>query len=438
MTVPAVHLAGTNGKGSVSALMESCFRAAGFRTARYNSPHLLEARDAVRIDGVPPSREQYSHALAQIERVSEERGLKATMFEIATAAFFFIANTAQPPVDVMIVECGMGGLRDATNVMPENIILASGLTSVGLDHTDRLGNTIEEIAREKASIVVPGAVLVTSPHLNPEALTSAHSVTDEKGAHLVQAQPTTVMAPSSAVSLAPFREPAPLQVRTPLAGTKAKYLDTHLTLGGSHQLDNLSLALTLLDVMRHDKRALSIQPKLAALTEAHLQAGIASARWEGRCSWLTFRDGDTTIPILADGAHNADSAATLQSYIDTVGLPSRPRTFILSLSANPAKTPESVLAPLLRPGDRVGLVDFTTPVEGMPWIRPADKASVRAAAEALVGGRGEVRDLPGAGPRAVAEALKWAVSDWKSHGPGLVVVCGSLYLVADAYRLITA
>lgn len=436
MTVPAVHLAGTNGKGSVSALMESCFRAAGFRTARYNSPHLLEARDAVRIDGMPPSREQYADALAQVERVSKERGLEATMFEFATAAFFLIANTVQPPVDVMIVECGMGGARDATNVMPDNIILASGLTSVGLDHTDRLGNTIGEITREKASIVVPGAVLVASPHLNPEALAAARQVTDERRAHLVQAAPSSVVAPSTAVSLVPFREPAPLQVRTPLAGTAAKHLDTHLTLGGPHQLDNLSLALTLLDVMRHDRRAAGIQPKLSTLTEAHLQSGVSNARWEGRCSWLQWRSPEGDIPILVDGAHNSDSAATLRRYIDTLGVPGA-RTFVISLSANPGKTPESVLGPLLRPGDRVALVDFTCPVEGMPWIRPADKGAVRAAAEPLVGD-GHVCDVPGAGPRAVGDALLWAASDWSARGPGLVVVCGSLYLVADAYRLIGA
>jgi folylpolyglutamate synthase len=429
-------LAGTNGKGSVSALLESCFRAAGFRTARYNSPHLLEARDAVRIDGLPPSREQYANALAQVERVSKERNLDATTFEIATAAFFYIASTAQPPVDVMIVECGMGGARDATNVMPDEIILASGLTSVGLDHTDRLGSTIGEIAREKASIVVSGAVLVTSPNLHPEATGVARAIANERHAHFIQAAPSAMLAPQGALSLVPFHEPAPAKIRTPLEGTVAKHLDTALGLGGAHQLDNLSLALTLLDVMRHDRRAASIQPKLAQLTEAHLAAGIANTRWEGRCSWLAWRDGNTTVPILADGAHNADSAATLRAYIDGLALPDRPRTFVLSLSANPGKTPHSVLAPLLRPGDRVALVDFTTPVEGMPWIRPANKADVRAAAEALQAS--EITDIPGAGPQAVANALRWAQSDWNARGPGLTVVCGSLYLVADAYRLIGA
>ncbi|TXT11970.1 uncharacterized protein COLE_02380 [Cutaneotrichosporon oleaginosum] len=436
MTTPAVHLAGTNGKGSVSVMMESCFRAAGFRTARYNSPHLLEARDAIRIDGMPPSREEYANALAHVERVAKDRNLDATMFEVATAAFFYMASTVQPPVDIMIVECGMGGARDATNVMPDEIILASGLTSVGLDHTDRLGTTIGEIAREKASIVVPGAVLVTSPNLHPEAAGVARAIADERRAHYILAAPSRMLAPQGGLSLVPFREPAPATVRTPLAGVTSRHLDTALALGGAHQLDNLSLALTLLDVMRHDTRALGIQPKLKQLTEAHLAAGIANARWEGRCSWLAWRNSDTPVPILADGAHNADSATTLRAYIDSLDLPHRPRTFIVSLSANPAKTPQSVLAPLLRPGDRVALVEFTTPVEGMPWIRPVEKAAMRAAAEALQAG--EIVDMPGAGPHALAGALRWAQSDWNARGPGLTIVCGSLYLVADAYRLLGA
>ncbi|BEI79585.1 hypothetical protein CcaverHIS002_0101140 [Cutaneotrichosporon cavernicola] len=396
----------------------------------------LEARDAVRINGLPPSREQYAEAQAQVERTAKERKLEPTTFEVATAAFFYLASTVQPPVDVMIVECGMGGARDATNVMPDQIILASGLTSVGLDHTDRLGNTIADIAREKASILVQGAVLVTSPNLHPEATSVAHAIAAERGAHFVQAAPSAMLAPQGALSLVPFREPAPSQIRTPLAGTAAKHLDTSLSLGGAHQLDNLSLALTLLDVMRHDRRAVSIQPRLSQITEAHMVAGVANTRWEGRCSWLAWRDGDVTVPILADGAHNADSAATLRAYIDGLNLPNRPRTFVLSLSANPGKTPQSVLAPLLRPGDRVALVDFTTPVDGMPWIRPADKSAVRAAAEALQAG--EIVDIPGAGPQAVANALRWAQGDWNARGPGLTVVCGSLYLVADVYRLIGA
>ncbi|TXT11054.1 hypothetical protein VHUM_01805 [Vanrija humicola] len=438
LTTPAIHLTGTNGKGSVSAILESCLRSAGLRTARYNSPHLLEPRDAVRINGAPPSAEEYTAAVAHVQKVSDSRGLQATMFEIGTAAAFLLANTAQPPVDVMIIECGMGGARDATNVMPPSITLASALSSVGLDHTAMLGNTIAAITREKSSIVVEGGALVVAPHLHPDALATAKQVCHERRAHLIESAPTTTVAPAGALALSPFKEPAAATVRTPLAGSPSKAIDTHLSLPGGHQLDNLSLALTILDVLRHNPRALAIQPKLSGLTDDRLRIGVQSTRWSGRCSWLKCVDpaSGQEIPVLVDGAHNGDSAATLRAYIDSLGLsPDRARTYVLSLSSSPGKTPESVLSPLLRPGDRVALVDFTTPVEGMPWVKPVERGEAHAAAAGLVGPTGAVHSIAGSGPAAVAEALRWSVSDWPEHGPGLTVVCGSLYLVADAYRL---
>jgi len=429
LTVPAFHLAGTNGKGSVSVILESCLNAAGMKTARYNSPHLLEPRDAVRINGQPVSAGEYASAIAHVQRVSDENRLDATTFEIGTAAAFLIANTCG--ADVMIIECGMGGLRDATNVIPPQLVLASGLTSVGLDHTDRLGDTIAKIAREKASICVRGGVIVTAPHLHPDALAAARAVASERVTALVESLPSQAapVAGGISMSLAPFRPPPPTAVATPLRGAQSGVLHTHLSLGGAHQLDNLSLALTMLDVVRNDQRANMIQPKLRQLTDAVLQSGVAAARWHGRCAWLQWNDNGQTIPFLVDGAHNADSAVTLRAYLDSLNVPGS-RTFVLSLSASPGKSPDGVLGPLLRDGDRVAITKFTTPVEGMPWIKCAEAEAIRAAAAPLVGA-GEIRDIPGAGPAAVADALRWANS---SHG--LTVVCGSLYLVAEAYRLV--
>ena len=163
LLVPAIHLAGTNGKGSVSALLESCFLSAGFRVARYNSPHLLEPRDALRIDGLPPTEGQWEEAVRIVKEIDKERKVGATVFEITTAAaYWLIYNTTtwcKAGVDVMIIECGMGGARDATNVIRADTVLASALTSVGLDHTAFLGETVEEITKEKASIAVQDAAL---------------------------------------------------------------------------------------------------------------------------------------------------------------------------------------------------------------------------------------------------------------------------------------
>lgn len=441
LRIPAIHLAGTNGKGSVSALLESVLRVAGLRTARYNSPHLIEARDAIRINGSPPSKDLYDAAVSDVQKTAKGKAIEVSPFELATATAYYIFATAQPPIDVMIIECGMGGVNDATNVIPPPYNLASALTSVGLDHTNFLGNTIAAITDQKARIAVPGGLLVVSPHLPKDALRTAQNVGRSVGAGVIESLDSTVLSQgASTFQLSPFSPPSPSHVRTRLPVIMGGRLvpgedciGTRLSLGGKHQLDNLSLALTILQVISKDKRALSIQPALARVSPSVMQRGVELAKWEGRCSWIEHKVEGRTIPLLVDGAHNADSAKTLRSYIDELGTGSAGKTlkkhYIISLSASPGKSPESVLKPLLRHGDKVTLMDFTTPVEGMPWVKPADKDGVKVAAEGLAGpGQVEVVQEKG------VEGLKLALSQVGEDE--LVVVCGSLYLVADVYRLV--
>jgi folylpolyglutamate synthase len=443
LRIPAIHLAGTNGKGSVSAMLESVLRIAGLRTARYNSPHLIEARDAIRLDGIPPSKEVYDAAKAHVRLVAKDQKVEVSPFEEATATAYYIFATARPAIDVMVIECGMGGVNDATNVIPPQYNLASALTSVGLDHTNFLGNTISAITDQKARITVPGGLLFTSPHLPAEALRVAHSIGHIQGAAVIESFESTVISQGSQTfQLSPFTPPAPSHIRTQLPVIMngrmvpgQDYIGTRLSLGGQHQLDNLALALTILHVISQDKRALSIQPALARVSPSIMQRGIEMTRWEGRCSWVKYQAESRPIPILVDGAHNADSAKTLRRYIDDLGKGTTSDTnkfkvhFIISLSASPGKSPRSVLEPLLRKGDKVTLLDFTTPVEGMPWVKPADKEEVKGAAEAYVS-KGQVEVLQDKGVEGLKIALGQVGQD------ELVVVCGSLYLVADVYRLV--
>lgn len=441
LQIPAIHLAGTNGKGSVSAILDSILTVAGLRTARYNSPHLIEARDAIRIAGVPPPRKVYDTAVATIRHIAAQRQIEVSPFELATAAAYYIFATAQPPIDVMIIECGMGGMNDATNVIPHAYNLASALTSVGLDHTTFLGDIIAAIADQKARITVPGGLLVTAPNLAPDALNVAHGIGYQLRAAVIEAGFTTVIKEDRRpFSLSPFVPPQPVHVRTRipviLDGRLVPgedYIATRLPLGGEHQRDNLSLAITIVHVLSHDKRALSIQPALAQVTPPIIQRGVESTRWEGRCSWLQYPipDTDRSVPLLVDGAHNADSAKTLRAYINDLGSGIKVH-FVISLSASPGKSPESVLRPLLAAGDRVTLVDFTTPVEGMPWVKPANKDEVRdvISHKHLISGEAESVEKAG------VEGLKQILGGVKEDE--LVVVCGSLYLVADVYRLVNS
>lgn len=437
MRIPAIHLAGTNGKGSVSALLESCLMNAGFRVMRYNSPFLVEPRDAVRINGELPSPAEYAAAVAEVERVRRERKVNALPFELTTAAAYLIASQAQPPIDIMVVECGMGGARDCTNVLPPDLTLASVLTTVGLDHTDRIGTTITEIAQEKTGIAVPGGLLILGPRIPHDAMVVAQRTAQQRGVALIQAKAGQLVTPATPVSLKPFRAPESAVVNVPLA---TKTFQARQSLPGAHQADNLALAVTILDVLRQDKRALRIVPRLAGLSDRQIYNGVAQTQWAGRCSWIEI-DVPTPprtlrIPVLADGAHNEDSSETLRNYIESLNLPPGPRTYLLSLSHNTTKTPPTVLAPLLREGDRVAIMDFTTPVAEMPWIEVSPREGVRNAVKDLVKG-GEVYEPPGTGPEAVMEALKWASRGW-AENPGLIVFAGSLYFVADLYRIVQA
>ncbi|KAK4689189.1 hypothetical protein P7C73_g911, partial [Tremellales sp. Uapishka_1] len=429
--IPYIHLSGTNGKGSISALLESCLRASGIRTGRYNSPHLIEARDAICINGSPPSEQDYRAALNHVENVARNHQLKPTIFEVSTAAAYVLMGQASPRVQVMIIECGMGGARDATNVLNPNFNLVSALTSVGLDHTAFLGDTVEAITREKASITVPGGVLVIAPQKYAQVVPVASQVVDSKSAKIVEARSSTeIRSPGKRqMSLSPFVNPAPTLVETPWPfgfshPSASRSIQTRLSLWGSHQIDNLSLALSILHVLRCDPRALSILPMSSRITDGTIQRGVEATRWRGRCSWIS--DGRRP-PLLVDGAHNKDSCETLRAYIDSLDIqppPSRPTVFIISLSASAGKSPLDVLTPLLRRGDSVIVTEFSTPVEGMPWVKPVPKAEVADAVVHLLGAGTEVM---------LAGEYKEALRMVEGMQVGLTVVCGSLYLVADAY-----
>ena len=366
LTTPAIHLAGTNGKGSVSAMLESALRAAGMRVGRYNSPHLLEPRDAVRINGEPISAVQYNEAIAKIKRIGG--GLELTSFETATAAALDLINGEK--VDVMIIECGMGGARDATNVLPPDYVIATGLTAVGLDHTAFLGNTIDEITSDKAQIAVKDGIMVVGVQPFRSAYDTAGLICHQRGAKLVYTLSSRTSKPASGVELEPFKAPTPPTIATQIQDLDGRFQDLpiKLPLPGAHQVDNLALVVTMLDAVRSDARALKIQSKLKSMTNRKIQEGIAKTRWEGRCSWLSHPHFG---PILLDGAHNADSATTLRKYIDSLELSTKasrvPITFVLGLSESKGKAPESVLAPLLHTGDGIAVVGFSD-VDGMPWV----------------------------------------------------------------------
>jgi dihydrofolate synthase / folylpolyglutamate synthase len=255
---PAVHVAGTNGKGSVCAMVEAIARAQGLKTGMYTSPHLCRFSERIRVAGNPiddgPLESFLSRALDSEPALS--------FFEAATLAAFLAFREAG--VDLAIIEVGLGGRLDATNVIPTP--RAAAITRIALDHTDRLGPTLVHIAREKAGIAKPGLDIALGP-MTPEVRAAIDEVARAEG------------ATTSAVEAFP----GPLRVG----------------LAGEHQRENARIAAAL-------------GVRIGAPAEA-IEAGIARAIWPGRL--------ERVGAVLLDAAHNADGAEALSRYVRTLGLP---------------------------------------------------------------------------------------------------------------------
>jgi dihydrofolate synthase/folylpolyglutamate synthase len=283
--LPVVHVAGTNGKGSVSAMVEAIARSHGMRTGLYTSPHLCRFAERIRLDGEPVSDDVLSALLGR----ALDDGPDLSFFETATLAAFLAFRDAR--VDVAVVEVGLGGRLDATNVIPTP--RAAAITRIALDHTDRLGTTLLEIAREKAGIAKPGLDLVLGP-MPPDVRQAIDEVAHAAGA-------TTTL----------LDESAPLPSRVGLAG--------------AHQRDNARLAAEL-------------GRRIGASARA-IEEGIAEVRWPGRLE----RIGN----VLLDAAHNPDGAEALAAHVRTLGIPPERAALVFGTLADKDWAPMlDTLAPL--------------------------------------------------------------------------------------------
>ncbi|KAH9949824.1 Mur ligase [Amylocystis lapponica] len=456
-TRPTCHIAGTNGKGSVSALLSSILSASTLSVGRFNSPHLLSVRDSIALNHRPVAPDVYAAARADVEHADRTHAVGASNFELLTCTALLIFERAS--VDVAVLEAGMGGRLDATNIIPDACVLASALTAVDLDHQAFLGNTIAAIAREKAAIARPRRPFVLGQQTHAEIEGVVRDVVQDAGGDVQLAPVVTMRAWDESVdgplsfSAESFAPPPPQPVDARLL-CFPEPIRALLPLYGEHQLANLGVALGVVSaLLTHPSSPSGLGLRLhERITPESVSRGIQSTTWPGRLSFHTLalpaspaRESPLhNIHVLADGAHNPASARTLSAYL--AALPRRPRTltFLLALSHSPPKTPLQTLAPLFAelPASAVGaaLLRFSPPAE-MPWVRAESHAELRGAVSALSPG---IAIWPEDGDSAEAEdapvqerlraALEWAVR--RGDGDGLVVVAGSLYLVADFYRFL--
>jgi dihydrofolate synthase/folylpolyglutamate synthase len=339
---PTLIVAGTNGKGSVTAFVSAALTAAGYRTGRYTSPHLVRLEERFAVDGTAADTATLADALGgvlaaeQACRADGRLTVPVTFFELTTAAAFEVFRRAA--VDVAVLEVGLGGRFDATNVATP---IAGAITTIDFDHMAHLGNTIAAIAFEKAGILKPGMAVVVGER-KPEATAVIAQVAMERGAELIDAHS------GAHVEVSIREERTRVSVVTP----SRAYGEIPLALGGRHQAENALVAVRLLEAL--EARGWTIGREAIA-------RGLAETAWPGRLQTLALRGGKR---LLVDAAHNPAGAVALAAYV-AEAWPGRPPLVFGAMRDKDTAPMLAALAPV------VGRIIFTAP--DMPRaLRPAE------------------------------------------------------------------
>ncbi len=384
-----LHITGTNGKGSVSALSASALMAAGYRTGLYTSPHLVSFTERMTVNGEEISREKVAALADRLKQLLDAHApdMKPTFFEFTTAMAFDYFR--EKNTEAVALEVGMGGRLDSTNVItPE----CSVITNVELEHREYLGDTIEAIAREKAGIIKPGVPLVTSEG-KPEVLDYIGGACREKEA------PLYVFNKDYGYSVSGYRwEGGKIIQKFDYQGPVGDINEVEVPLAGEHQLRNAATAIC----------ALSVMPGITVPEDA-IRKGFASVNWEGRLETVSQKP-----LVVLDGAHNTDSARVLSAAIRKY-YTGHYKRLLLVLGVLADKDFRDMSAYLLPLADSVIFTqaDYGRAVPAEELSRKLDIGAMEATVCA---------DVPG----ALEKALSKAGSD------DMVLVTGSLYVVGEA------
>jgi dihydrofolate synthase/folylpolyglutamate synthase len=374
---PVLHVAGTNGKGSTCAFARAIAEAAGLRTHVYTSPHLVSFHERIRLAGSLVSDEALTEALEAAERANGDAPI--TVFEITTAAALLLFSSV--PADFLVLEVGLGGRLDATNVVARPA--ATAITSIAMDHMDFLGDTLAAIAAEKAGIMKSGVVCATGRQA-PEVAAVFASISHKVGAPMLARGEAWRIEADGA--------------RLRFEDSRGTILLPRPSLPGAHQLDNAGIAIAALRGSGD-----------ARFTEAAIAAGLASATWPARLQRLARGPLVSLLPagweLWLDGGHNADAGRALGEHLATDM--SRPWHVIVGMKSG--KGTEGFLAPII-------------PHAASLWAVAEPDQHLAQAPEAIVAASGGAARI---GPR-VADAVAAIIAE--GAPPGRILICGSLYL----------
>jgi dihydrofolate synthase/folylpolyglutamate synthase len=403
---PSVLIAGTNGKGSTAATLASILRASGLKTGLYTSPHLVRINERIRVNAEEISDDDFAALQGDVDRVAErlvERGelpWHPSFFEMMTAIAF--EHFAREKVELAVLEVGMGGRLDATNVVDPRV---SVITDISLDHQKFLGDTVGEIAREKVGIIRPGGAVVTLPQ-QPEANDVIGNTILDLGARAVNAVPyVPPVSPGSTQYIVPSSVQGGFTYRYPLAVLGEEIL-VETPLVGRHQLRNVALAVAAAVELN--------QQGIDGITAKSIERGIRETRWPGRFQVIGARAG--WPEMVLDVAHNPAGAWALRSALSE-RYEDRPLIFVFGAMRDKAISEMTeILFPL---AERVIATRPENPRAASP--EEIRQAAARTGAEVVT-----VEDVKLALERARVLAGAKAV----------VVITGSIYLVGEAMQSI--
>lgn len=389
--LPAILVAGTNGKGSVSSLLASIAQVAGYRVGLYTSPHLESPTERIRLDGHDIADGELAHWLELLlERCAAASLEPPTYFEALTLAALLHFDRYR--VDLAVLEVGLGGRLDATNVTEP---LLSVITSIGLDHQNVLGDTLTAIAGEKVRVARPRRPLVAWTAL-PEVSAAIEKGCAEIGARLVRAEKETRVLPLGQEGL----------TQRLAIDSRRHSLKVETRLLGAHQETNLALAVVAAEELA--------DAGYSRIDGAAIEKGIAACVWPGRLEWMTTGDGRR---VLIDAAHNEDGAVALAQYLETLGEP-----YDLLFGALGDKSVDKMLPVLARGAEHITL---TRP----PSPRATDPRAWLELLPERANGDIAVIDDP-------AEALAQAFARQAGLPRRTLVVCGSIYLIGHLRRIL--
>jgi len=380
-----IHIGGTNGKGSTSALLTSIYRTAGYKVGTYNSPHIIEFNERIRINDQYISEQELTDLMGRIkpavEQVKQELE-QPSFFEVVTA--LALVYFAQEQVELAILEVGMGGRWDATNIGNS---LLSVITNVSLDHTDYLGDTVAEIAREKAGIIKPGQAVVTGVEKEAAAAELAAKC-ETKRSRLINVRDRFNWQQTE-VSLQ--------GQRVKISSPAGEFNEIWLPLLGEHQIINLLLALAVIEELGVDY----------PVTGEEIKQGVAEVNWPGRLEVVSLQP-----PIILDGAHNRAAAAEIKKFLTQIEY----QNLILVLGILADKDIKGISDCLSEQAERI--------------IVTQNKSQRSAGAEKLAG---EVK-----GKTKLVDELSAAVkaAQEMAEPDDLILISGSLYTVREAREIL--